>query len=153
MSPGFHYPLFYLDDDSTLVAQWTGVNGSLLDADWPTPDQVNSDLPKKDHPLFGVALSEDRRVTWLSPDWWPRAKSIHYLFVTCCCYHYRLNKIHPTTVLALGSSPVQQPPPTHTHPLNESLKLRTTGVTLGVRPGWWCDVGELMRRGDVRADG
>ena len=53
---------FYRDDDSTLVAQWTGVNGGLLDADWPTPDQVNSDLPKKDHPLFGLALSEDRRV-------------------------------------------------------------------------------------------
>ena len=68
MSPGFHYPLFYLDDDSTLVAQWTGVNGSLLDADWPTPDQVNSDFPKKDHPIFGLILSKDRRMPCLSPD-------------------------------------------------------------------------------------
>ena len=39
-----------------------GVNGGLLDAHWPTPDQVNSDLPKNDHPLFGLALSKDRRV-------------------------------------------------------------------------------------------
>ena len=47
--------------------------------------------------LFCLAHSKDRPVPWLSPDWRPRAKSIHNLFVACCCYHYRwLNKRHPT---------------------------------------------------------
>ena len=85
--------------------------------------------------LFFLALSEDRRMPWLSPDWWPRAKSIHYLFVTCCCYHYRwLNKRHPTTVLALGSSRVQQPPHTHTLSMNHSnWELRVSHLSSPVK--------------------